>query len=128
MVRADKSACLIDFGSAIFPNFPAQSGRFVGTYTYAPPEQIRGERLDGRADIYAMGILLYRMLTGKRPFQADTTEALIQQHLHREPIRPDKLIQGIPNQVTELIVSMLSKHPENRPKTAQLVANSLRQA
>lgn len=128
MVRSNKSACLIDFGSAIFPHFPARSGRFVGTYTYAPPEQIRGEPLDGRSDIYAMGVLLYRMLTGKRPFQADTTEALIQQHFHREPVHPQNLAQGIPERVNALILSMLAKRREDRPATAEVVAHALRQA
>ncbi len=128
MVRSDKSACLIDFGSAILPGRSSNPGHFVGTYTYAPPEQIRGERLDNRTDLYAMGVLLYRMLTGKRPFQADSTEALIQKHLHQSPISPDQLTQGIPNQVTQVIMAMLEKRPEHRPETAHIVSQTLRQA
>lgn len=128
MVREDKSACLIDFGAAILPDLPTQLGHFVGTYTYAPPEQIRGEALDGRADIYAMGVLLYRMLSGRRPFEADTTEDLINLHLHTRPSRLDAHVKDIPRQVVELTMSMMEKQPRDRPVTADEVARCLRQA
>ena len=93
MVRTDQSACLIDFDSAILPESPPTLGHFVGTYSYAPPEQIRGEAVDGRADIYAMGVLLYRMLCGRRPFEAETTEALIDQQLYARP----RLLELVPD-------------------------------
>lgn len=128
MVRTDKTACLIDFESALFPHTKTSLGRFVGTYTYAPPEQIRGMALDNRADIYAMGVLLYRMLTGQRPFQADTTESLIQMHLHQVPIEPRLRADGIPTMVNKIIMAMLEKEASNRPATAEQIASALRQA
>ena len=92
----------------------------------APPEQIRGLALDGRADIYAMGVLLYRMLTGQRPFQADTTESLIQMHLHQAPIEPSLRVDGLPTMVNKIVMAMLEKDPSNRPATSGQIANTLR--
>ena len=128
MVRKNQSACLIDFDAAILPGQPVRHGHFVGTYSYAPPEQIRGEAIDGRADIYSMGVLLYRMLSGRRPFEADTTEALIEQQLYDRPRLLDVQVQDIPDQVVELTMGMLEKEPEHRPQSASEVAQTLRQA
>ena len=128
MVRADQSACLVDFDSAILPGSTPALGRFIGTYSYAPPEQIRGEIVDGRADIYAMGTLLYRMLCGRRPFEAETTEALIDQQLYSRPRLLDAQVPDIPERIVTLIMSMLEKEPEHRPQSAKAVAQMLRQA
>lgn len=128
LVREDKSACLIDFDSAIMPNAPAPDGRFVGTYTYAPPEQLKGTHVDARSDVYAMGVLLYRMLSGKRPFEGDSPEELVHKHFNEKPPNMNHLVDGIPSQVVKTIESMLEKEPENRPQSAALVAQRLRQA
>ena len=127
MVRQDHSACLIDFGAAILPGLPMRPGRFVGTYSYAAPEHIRGEPLDGRADVYSMGVLLHRMLSGRPPFAADTTKDLIHQHLHAPPPRLDASLLDLPSTVVELTLAMLEKDPAHRPN-AQGVAQTLMQA
>ena len=127
MVREDKSACLIDFGSAIMPNLPPQPGHFVGTYTYASPEQILCKPVDGRTDIYAMGILLFRMLAGRRPFVADDKDRLIQQHLHEIPVPVNQYVSGVPESIVQLIQGMLEKNRNHRPSTAKEVAERLRQ-
>jgi serine/threonine-protein kinase len=128
LVRDDRSACLIDFGSAIMPGLPPTPGHFVGTYTYASPEQIQGRTIDGRADIYSMGILLFRMLAGKRPFRADDKRLLIEQHLHEAPPSVDQYVSGIPTTVVSLIEQMLQKDANDRPQTAQEVSEFLRKA
>ena len=128
MVREDKSACLIDFGAAILPDQSPRLDHFVGTYSYAPPEQIQGRHVDGRADIYAMGVLLYRMLSGRRPFEAETTEALIDLHLYSKPTDLDAYVRDVPRQVRELAMSMMEKRAEDRPQSADEVARTLRQA
>ena len=128
IVRDDKSACLIDFGSAIMPGIPAEPGRFVGTYTYASPEQIQGHPVDGRTDIYAMGILLYRMLTGQRPFRAEDKNILVDQHLYEIPVSVDQCVNDVPSDVVTLIDRMLQKNPRDRPQTGRDVAAMLRQA
>ncbi len=128
MVREDKTACLIDFGSAIMPGLPPQPGHFVGTYTYAPPEQIQCHPLDGRSDIYAMGILLFRMLAGRRPFVSDDKSRVVEQHLHEIPVPVDQYVGGVPATVVQLIQRMLEKKREDRPQTAKDVDHWLRQA
>ena len=128
LVRENKAACLIDFDSAIMPNDPATDGRFVGTYTYAPPEQLKGAHVDARSDVYAMGVLMYRMLTGKRPFEGDSPEELIHKHFNEIPPNMHQLAEGLPPQIVAIIESMLEKEPKNRPQSAELVAQRLRQA
>ncbi len=128
MVRDDKSACLIDFGSAIMPGIPPVPGRFVGTYTYASPEQIQGHEVDGRTDIYAMGVLLFRMLAGRRPFVADDKSILIEQHLHETAPSLEQWVNGVPSNVVQLIQRMLEKSREDRPQTADEVAAILRKS
>ena len=128
LVRENKSACLIDFDSAIMPDAPAADGRFVGTYTYAPPEQLKGTTVDARSDVYAMGVLMYRMLTGKRPFEGNSPEELIHKHFNETPPNMHQLVDGIPPQIVSIIESMLEKEPQNRPQSAEIVAQRLRQA
>ena len=127
MVREDHSACIIDFDSVVMENLPARAGHFIGTYTYAPPEQIRGLSVDGRSDVYALGVLLYRMLTGKRPFEANTTEALINLHLHQAPDPPQALVPDLSNSAAQIVTDMLAKDPRDRP-SAQAVADRLRRS
>ncbi len=128
IVREDKSACLIDFGSAIMPGLPASLGHFIGTYTYASPEQILGKAVDGRTDIYAMGVLLFRMLTGRKPFDATDANLLVDQHLHEQPKALDTFVGGVPREVVQLVQAMLEKEAQNRPPKAQDVADVLRKA
>ena len=126
LVRTDRSACLIDFGSALMPGIEAAPGRFVGTYTYAPPEQLDAGAVDHRSDLYSFGVLLYRMLSGVRPFNGDTTESLIQQHLHLVPNPLDQQVNGISPRVVQLVAQLLEKDPNARPQRADSVAAILR--
>jgi len=128
IVREDKSACLIDFGSAIMPGLPASPGHFIGTYTYASPEQILGQAVDGRTDVYAMGVLLFRMLTGRKPFNATDANILVDQHLHERPKSVDSWVTDVPHEIVQLVQAMLEKAPENRPSKAKEVASILRRA
>jgi serine/threonine-protein kinase len=127
MVRGDHSACIIDFDSMVMETLPSRVGHFIGTYTYAPPEQIRGHPIDGRADVYALGVLLYRMLSGQRPFEADTTEALINLHLTETPAPLQRLVPDLSNTVAQIVAHMLAKKPPDRP-SAREVADRLRRS
>ena len=128
LVRADRSACLIDFDSAVMPGLPAEAGRFVGTYSYAPPEQLQGQPIDARSDVYAMGVLLFRMLSGVRPFNGATHQDIIHQHLHTPPPALDRIVHGLPPSVVALVDAMLEKRPDDRPQSAEEVADRLRKA
>jgi serine/threonine-protein kinase len=126
MVRADHSACLIDFGTALMPGIVAIPGRFVGTYTYAPPEQLEASVVDARSDLYAFGVLLYRMLSGLRPLVADTPQALTKLHLTKRPAPLNTVVPNIPTAIVSLVAQMLEKRPQDRPQSAQSVVDVLR--
>ena len=73
-----------------------QTGLFMGSPKYMAPEQIQGERADGRADIYALGVILYEMLTGRPPFVSRNPADLMRQHVSREPYPPRLAVEGVP--------------------------------
>lgn len=128
LVMADGRVKLLDFGTAR-PLDPTesitQSGEFVGTFAYASPEQLRGEAVDARADLYALGVLAYRLLTGRRPFEAESPAALARLHLDTPPRPPSELVPGIPPEVEALVLSMLQKAPADRPASAASVIERL---
>ena len=114
---------LLDFGSAIAEGVCGgitNPGDFVGTFAYAAPEQILGEEVDGQVDVYALGILFYRHLTGKMPFTAENRYRLAQQHLRDAPRAPCRVRAGILVALSELVMVMLAKAPSDRPSAATI--------
>jgi serine/threonine-protein kinase len=102
-------------------------GRRIGTPSAMAPEQIRGETIDGRADIYSLGILAFFMLTGRNPFvSADTTE-LEQMHLGQPPPRPSQLAP-VSASLDAVILKCLEKTRENRYANAKLFSEAFREA
>jgi serine/threonine-protein kinase len=89
----------------------------IGTPQYMAPEQILGEPVDGRSDIYALGCVLYRMLAGAPPFGGDTRSVLAQ-HLHAEPPLPTAIGAPLPPAVLEVVQSAMAKDPVKRPQSA----------
>jgi serine/threonine-protein kinase len=103
-----------------------RAGAVFGSLPYMAPEQLRGEEGDSRTDIYALGVMLYEMATGRRPFQKDRPEALMFEVLH-EATRPARSLRPeIPPELDRLIDSCLSKEPANRPSSAGAVSRTLR--
>ncbi|MBI2571626.1 MAG: protein kinase [Candidatus Schekmanbacteria bacterium] len=84
-----------------------------GTISYIPPEQIRGERLDPRADLYSLGCVLYETLTGRPPFVGPASQVL-EGHLRGEPVPPSRLLGGLPPALDALMASLLTKKPGDR--------------
>jgi eukaryotic-like serine/threonine-protein kinase len=102
------------------------AGSVMGSPQYLSPEQIRGEELDGRSDIFSLGVVLFELLSGKRPFDGDTITTLVYQILHKEPPKVSELRGGIPPRLEQLLSRMLAKDREERLATAGLVAEELR--
>jgi serine/threonine-protein kinase len=94
---------------------PTAPGRLLGTPRYVAPEQAAARPLDARVDIYAMGLLLYEMLTGRGPFEdATTTVELIRAHLNRTPEPPSRYLPGLAPVLDRIVLRCLEKRPEDR--------------
>jgi serine/threonine-protein kinase len=110
-----------------------QTGMVIGTPEYMSPEQARGKRgneIDGRSDLYSLGIVMYRMLTGELPFQADTTVEMILQQLNTQPKAPHQLKPelAIPENVSAIVMKALQKDREKRYATGAEMAAAIKKA
>ncbi|MCA9490113.1 MAG: protein kinase, partial [Myxococcales bacterium] len=127
LVLPDGRVKLIDFGTARVSEAYEEitrEGEFIGTFAYASPEQILNKPVDGRADLYSFGVLLYRLITGKRPFDSDDIGELARMHVKGEPPPPSRHTD-VPPALEAIILKLLSKNPEERPKTGSDVAAAL---
>ena len=123
-----KTAKVADFGLAWVPEDWGRltsAGTFLGTPLYASPEQCEGNELDGRSDIYSLGVVLFEMLTGKTPFDAPTPAALFRRISAEKPPELKKFVPGLPLAVVELVERMLARRKEERIATARLVAHEI---
>jgi serine/threonine-protein kinase len=104
-------------------------GIVFGSPDYIAPEQVLGETVDHRTDIYSTGVLFYEMLTGDVPFVGETPQEVMDQHLREKPIAPSELRPDleIPPEADELALKALSKRPENRPQSMDELAGLLRE-
>ena len=100
-------------------------GAGVGTPEYMSPEQCMGGQVDGRADIYALGVMLYEALTGRTPFVGDNYHAIAHSHIYEAPPDPGVLNPSIPLPVRDVIMTALQKRPEMRYQLASQLANAL---
>jgi serine/threonine-protein kinase len=120
---------LIDFGIGKLlndGNMPlTQQGFVVGTPEYLSPERYSGKDIDERSDIYSLGVLVYRMLTGRVPFTGKTAQEILQKHLKEPPIAPRKYNQHLSTEVEEVVLRALSKDPKERPETTAKFAYEL---
>lgn len=127
------NAYLTDFGLAkLIDNslHLTKTGHIVGTPVYMSPEQLRGDSVDHRSDIYSLGVILYHMLVGKPPFDASDGNmvTVIYAHLEKSPPYPRDLNPDIPPAVEAIILRALEKDPANRYQTALEMANALHEA
>src|SRR6478672_3919923 len=96
----------------------SRSGQWVGTLGYVAPEQIRGERIDARADVYALGCVLFHALTGQAPYLRETEEATLWSHLHDPPPPASMLTPGVPEAFDDVVERALAKDPDDRYPSA----------
>ncbi len=131
LIRHDGTPVLVDFG--LMSQFAPAGGRermivdglAIGTVAYMAPEQIRGELVDARADLYSLGCILYELVTGRQPFRAKSDSSILWLHLNGDPRRPSELVMDIPTALDDLILRLLAKQPEERLGYADDVAAAL---
>jgi WD40 repeat protein/tRNA A-37 threonylcarbamoyl transferase component Bud32 len=119
---------LLDFGlvrAAADDVHLTRSGAVVGTPAYMAPEQARGETVDARCDLFSLGCVLYRLLTGRKPFQGETTMALLASLATNSPAPVRELNPEVAAALSDLVMRLLAKDPAARPASARAVADEL---
>ena len=124
----DGSAALGDFGIAQQTGLErlTKEGSVLGTLRYISPEQACGDVAGPASDLYALGVTLYELVTGRTPFTAADAQDILKQHISSTPVPPSQHEPAIPPPLEELILDLLAKAPEDRPPSAAAVAEALR--
>jgi serine/threonine-protein kinase len=127
MIGKDGNARIMDFGIARSVKGKGLTGTnvLIGTPEYMSLEQVEGQEVDARSDIYSLGIVLYEMLTGKVPFEAPTPLAIAMKHKTESPVDPANLNIQIPVELSRAILKCLQKSPEKRYQTAEAFLKDL---
>src|SRR5580692_6085764 len=117
---------ITDFGIAkLAAGQITSSGQMLGTPAFMPPEQFTGAPIDGRADLFSLGVILYWMSTGEQPFPGETMTSVSYKVVHVEPIPPTKLNPSIPLKLEGIILKCLAKNPDERYQTGEDLARDL---
>lgn len=125
IVTPEGVAKLMDFGLARVLNTKIEpDNSFSGTVAYVAPEQASGQGIDPRSDLYALGVMMYELCTGRLPFLGNTIQILIK-HIQEMPTPPQELNSSLPSALNELIMHLLQKQPGDRPESAQTVGHLL---
>jgi hypothetical protein len=127
LVNRDGVVKVTDFGIAKFnrPTKLTETGQTLGTVRYMAPEQVRGGELDGRTDLYALGITLYETITGRLPFVGNTHFDLMSQQLSAAPPPPSSLVPDLPRGLEDVILCALQKDPAARFPDARTFRSAL---
>jgi hypothetical protein len=124
-----RRALVADFGLVKYLNSPGDltgSGMVLGTVQYIAPEQGQGLTVDGRTDLYAVGVVLFRMLSGRLPFETDSSAAMIYHHIHVPPPDLDRVAPDVPPALARLVARLLAKSPADRYQSAGNLLADLR--
>ena len=129
LVGMDDETRVVDFGLASAGQQSGsrltKSGLLIGTPEYMAPEQISSEEVDHRCDIYSVGIVMYEMLTGVRPYTAETPVKVLFRHLEGEATPMASLAPHLPDSLIALTMSTMARHREDRPESAAVLHDRL---
>jgi len=131
LVDASGRVKLTDFGVARIQDsgdLTRTQGSMIGTLKYMAPEQVQGLKVDARADLFSAGVVLYQLLTNRRPFDADNDFSIIQQIISSEPPRPSQLNTGLGEAMDAVVARALAKDRDQRFQSADEFAQALRDA
>ena len=121
---------ITDFGVAQIEDLltlhQTQAGAIIGTPVYMPPEQVNGQPVDGRSDLYALGVILYELLTGAKPFTGENFAAIFASVINHTPDEPVKIVSDISKFQSDLIMKSISKEPDRRFQTGREMAEALK--
>ena len=128
MLLPDGTAKVMDFGIARARRFEGMTATdaFLGTPDYVAPETIDGRGTEARSDLYALGLILFELLTGRRTFTGETSFAILKKHSSEEPPAPSSLQKAVPGELDAIVRRLLRKNPEERPASAEVLVVALR--
>jgi eukaryotic-like serine/threonine-protein kinase len=129
LIKSDGSLKITDFGIAHIQDTSAaemtQAGEILGTPAYMSPEQIKSQQVDGRSDLFSLGIILYELCAGTRPFKGGNISAIFQAITQEEPVDIARINRTIPDKLASIIMKCLRKRPEERFATGEALAEAL---
>jgi predicted Ser/Thr protein kinase len=127
MLTADDVVKITDFGTAKILQFgTAQTAHVMGTPSYMSPEQVKGKPVDGRSDIFSMGVILYELMTGEKPFPGQNITTVIYKIINEEPISPRSLDSSIHPGLSAVISRALAKEPADRFQSCHELLSALK--
>ena len=127
MLTADDTVKITDFGTAKILQFgTAQTSHVMGTPSYMSPEQVKGKPVDGRSDIFSLGVILYELMTGEKPFPGQNITTVIYKIINEDPIPPRSLDSSIHPGLSAVITHALAKEPSARFQNCQELLDGLR--
>ena len=120
LLTGDRQVKVADLGIALADTSEAltQTGSVMGTATYFSPEQAQGKTVDGRSDVYSLGVVLYEMVVGTPPFTGDNPVSVAYQHVREPPVPPSEKSDAVPADFERIVLTALAKEPEQRYATA----------
>ncbi len=128
MMSGGTDVKIADFGAAVLRRSQVVQTSIMGSPFYVPPEQIEGEQATFHGDMYSLGVVLYELLCGQRPFSADRLDTLVAKILHDDPVPPSSLRKDLPPEIDDVVLRALAKTPAQRYETWAAFALALSNA